>query len=67
MDDLKSLMVDVSLNENIGDVVRRSVGYGKQDVYVTCEGRMLREDDELKSYGVRGGSTVQIVSRLRGG
>ena len=34
---------------------------GNTDVYATCEGRMLRKDDELGSCGVRD------VSRMRGG
>ena len=51
----------------MGDVARGSVGCGKQYVYATCEGKVLRKEDELKSCGVRDGSTVQIVSRLRGG
>ena len=37
------------------------------DMYVTCGGRILREDDKLKSCGVRDGSTVQVTSRMRGG
>ena len=32
-----------------------------------CEGRILGKSDELKSCGVRDGSTVQVVSRMRGG
>ena len=67
VDNLLALMMDVSSNDKISDVVRRRVGYGKQDVFATCEGRILRKDDELKSCGVRGGSTVQIVRRTRGG
>ena len=43
---LKASMVDVSSNDKIGDVVRRSVGYGKPDVYVTCKGRVLKKDAE---------------------
>ena len=34
---------------------------------MTCEGRVLRKDDELKSGGVRDGSTVQAVRKMRGG
>ena len=37
------------------------------DVYVTCDGRILGKDDNLKSCGVRDGSTVQVMSRMRGG
>ena len=53
--------------DKLQDVIRRSVGYGKLDVCVTCEGRMLKETDELKSCEVRDGSAVQIVSMARGG
>ena len=65
VDSLKAVMVDVAPNDEIGDVVRKSVGYGTQDV--TCEERVLRKVDELKSCGVRDGTTVQIVRRTRGG
>ena len=57
VDNMKASMVDVASNDKISDVVRRSVGYGKQDVYATCEGMVLRKDDALKSCGVRDGST----------
>ena len=36
-------------------------------MYATCEGRILRKDDEMESCGVRDGSTVQVTSRIRGG
>ena len=36
------------------------------DVYATGEGRMLSKDDEMKSCGVRDGSTVYVTSRMRG-
>ena len=38
-----------------------------QDVYVTCEGRMQRTEDQLKSRGVRDGSAIQVMNRMRGG
>ena len=66
-DDLKTMTMDVTPNDKIQDVVRRGMGCSKHDVYVTCEGRMLNENAELKSSEVRDGSTVQVVSRLRGG
>ena len=66
-DDLKTMTMDVTPNDKIQDVVRRGMGYSKHDAYVTCEGRMLNENDELKSSEVRDGSTVRVVSRLRGG
>ena len=39
----------------------------RASTYVTCEGRILRKGDKLKSCGVRDGSTVQVTSRMRGG
>ena len=39
----------------------------KQDMYVKFEGGVVRGGDELKSCGVRDGSTVQVVRRMRGG
>ena len=59
--------MDVDPIDKIDDIVRRSVGCGKQCVHAICEGRMLRKNDEMKSCGVRDGSTVKIASRLRGG
>ena len=38
-----------------------------EDVYVTSDGRALRGGEELKRCGVRDGSTVEVVRRLRGG
>ena len=37
------------------------------DVNATCEGRMQRKDDELRSCGVSDGCTIQVTSRMRGG
>ena len=39
----------------------------KSDVYMTCEGRVLRQSDELRSSGVDDGCTVQIMNMMRGG
>ena len=36
-------------------------------MYVTSGGRVLRRGDKLRSCGVYDGSTVQVVSRIRGG
>ena len=38
-----------------------------QDVYVTSGGRILRRSDKLESCEVRDGSTIQVMSRMRGG
>ena len=34
---------------------------------MTCEGRVIRRSEELRSCGVRDGSTVQLMSRMLGG
>ena len=53
----------------VRDVARGVLRTGEsdQDVYVTSEGRMLEGSEELGSCGVRDGSTVQVVRKLRGG
>ena len=66
VDGSKTLPLEVSPRDKVDDIVKRfsSSAYdGKQDV--TCGGRVLREDDELKSGGVRDGSAVQVVGRMR--
>ena len=63
----KAELVDVAISDKVRDVVRRSVRCCNQDVYVICEGRMPRKDDELMSFALRDGGAVQIASRLRGG
>ena len=73
-----SLMRKVSVDEdmkedhsaNVGDIAKKTVdskNHHKNDVYVTCEGKVLRRSEELKSCEVRDGCTVHVVSRLRGG
>ena len=54
MDGCKTLPLDVSPNEKIGDILRR-------------RGRVLRKDAELKSGGVQDRTTVQVARRMRGG
>ena len=44
-----------------------SVKSSKSDVCMTCEGRVLRWSDELRSAGVDDGCTVQIMNMMRGG
>ena len=56
--------MDVDPIDKIDDIVRRSVGCGKQCVHASSEGRMQRKSDGLKSCGVRDGSIVKIASRL---
>ena len=55
----------VPSNDKISDVVRRSVACDYQDMYATCEGWVLRKDDELKICAVRDGGTA--LKRTRGG
>ena len=54
MDGCKTLPLDVSPNEKIGDILRRG-------------GRVLRKDAELKSGGVQDRTTVHVARRMRGG
>ena len=55
--------MDVSSNDKISDVVRRRVACGNQDMYATCEGWVLRKDDELKICAVRDGGTALKMTR----
>ena len=47
--------------------IPNSACYSKRDVYVTFEGRVLRRSDEVKACGMSDGSTLQVVSKIRGG
>ena len=62
----KKVLREVSPEDKV-QKIPNTVSGSDQDVYATCEGRMLRKDDQLKSCGVRDGSTIQIMSRMRGG
>ena len=59
--------MDVAPNDKVSDVMRRIACDNDCDMYVTCDGKVLKNDDELKSCGVRDGSAVQVVSKLRSG
>ena len=62
MENSKALMVVAAPNDKMSDVVRRipsSVAYGKRDVHVTFEGRVLKKSDEVKACGIREESTIQ--------
>ena len=65
----KRVPMEVSSKVKVRDVARRVLrtGESEQDVYVMSDGRMLKASDELRSCGVRAGSTVQVVRKLRGG
>ena len=66
----KTCQMDVSLRDKVGDTARRvpsSACCSQRDVYLTCDGRVLRRSEELTSCGVSDGSTLQVTSRMRGG
>ena len=67
---LKEFLLDVSMTGTVGDIVRKipnSVCSSKQDVHMTCEGRVLHWNVELRCSGVRDGCTVLIMSKMHGG
>ena len=66
LDEMKTVLREVSPEDKVQDILN-TVSGSEQDVYVTCEGKMLRKDEQLKSCGVRDGSTIQVTSRVRGG
>ena len=44
--------MEVSLTDKVGDKVKKTVdskNHHKNDVHVTCEGKVLRRSEELKS------------------
>ena len=66
----KTFPLMVSPSDKVDDVMRRISNSGKSsksDVYMTCEGRVLRWSDELTGSGVGDGCTVQIMNMMRGG
>ena len=67
VDGSKIFPLMVSPRDEVDDVMRRILNNGKSDVYMTREGRALRRSDELRSSGVDGGSTMQIMNMMRGG
>ena len=66
VDGMKTVLREVAPEDKVQKIVDIVSG-SDQDVYPTCEGRMLRKDDELRSCGVTGGCTTQVTSRMRGG
>ena len=62
MDGSRTIVMDVSQNDQVSDVMKRIPNGG--DMYVTSAGRVLRRSDELRSGGVRDSSTVQVVRRF---
>ena len=66
VDGMKTVATEVSPEDMVQKILN-TVSGSDPDVYVMCEGRILGKSDELKSCGVRDGSTVQVMSRMRGG
>ena len=70
VDGCKVFPLEVSLSDEVGDVVKRipsSTCDSKRGVYMTCEGRVIRRSDDLKNCGIGDGSTVQVMGKMRGG
>ena len=66
VDGMKTVAMEVSPEDKVQKILN-TVSGSDQDVYVTSGGRLLRGSDKLKSCGVRDGSAVQVISRMRGG
>ena len=67
---LKEFLLDVSMTDKVSDIVRRipnNTCYFRQEMYVMCEGRVLRWSDELRSSGVGDGCTLYVLNMMRGG
>ena len=70
VDESKTFSLMVSPFDKVDDVMKRirnNVKSRESDVYMTCEGRVLRWSDELMGSGVGDGCTVQIMNMMRGG
>ena len=59
---MKTVLRKVSPEDKVQKILD-TVSGSDQDVYATCEGRMLRKDDELRSCGATDGCTVQVRRR----
>ena len=66
MDGGKTSAMEMEMNDKVDDILKK-IPISDQDVYVTSGGRILRRSDKLKSCEVREGSTVEVMSRMRGG
>ena len=66
VDEMKTVVMEVSPEDKVQKILN-TVSGSERDVYVTSGGRILRGSDKLKSCGVRDGSAVQVMSRMRGG
>ena len=47
LDEMKTVLREVSPEDKVQEILN-TVGGGDQDLYVTCEGRMLRKDEQEK-------------------
>ena len=66
VDGMNTVAMEVSPEDKVQKILNTMSG-SDRDVYVMCDGRILRKSDKLKSCGVRDGSTVQVMSRMQGG
>ena len=60
---MKMVAMEVSPEDKVQKILNTEIGVD-WDVYVTCDGRILRKDDKLKSCGFQDGSTVQDTNRM---
>ena len=62
----KTSAMEMEMIDKVDGIVKK-IPISDQDVYVTSGGRILRKSDKLESCEVRDGSTIQVMSRMRGG
>ena len=62
----KTSVMEMEMSDKVDDIVKKIL-ISDQDVYVTSGGRILRRSEKMKNCGVRDGSTVQVMSKMRGG
>ena len=70
MGGMKACLMEASRKDKVNDVAKKiltTANESDEDVHVTSEGKVLKGNEELEICGVRDGSTVQVVSRPRGG
>ena len=70
VDGSKTFPLMVSPSDKVDDVMRRILNnekFSESGAHMTCEGRVLRWSDEVRSSRVGDGCTVQIMNMMRGG
>ena len=70
VDNSKTVMFDITLSDKVKDVMRRiqnKVRCCADDMYVSFEGTVLRGSDEMNACGVKEGSSLHAMSRVRAG